>query len=135
MERTLVLLKPDLCKRHLTGAVLAIYEQQGLAIEQLKLLQPTRELAVEHYFEHVGRPYFDGLINYLTRGDVVAVVLAGDQAISRVRTINGATDPAKAAADSVRGRYAISTRENSVHASDSPENAAREINLWFGRTD
>lgn len=132
MEKTLVLLKPDLCERHLIGAVLAIYEQQGLVIEQLRLVRPTTELAVEHYQEHVGRSYFEALINYLTRGDVVAVVLSGDNAIDRVRAINGPTDPASAAPDTIRGRYAISMRENSVHASDSTENAAREIKLWFG---
>ena len=131
IEQTLVLLKPDLCERHLIGAVLAIYEQHDLVIEQLKLLHPTRELASEHYCEHFGRPYFDGLIDYLTRGNVVAAVLSGEQAISRVRTLNGATDPTKAEPDSIRGRFALSMRENSVHASDSVENAARETSLWF----
>lgn len=131
MEKTLVLLKPDICERHLIGAVLAIYEQQGLVIEQLRLVRPTRELATEHYREHIGRSYFEALIDYLTRGDVVAAVLAGDEAISRVRTINGLTDPAKAAPGTIRGRYAISMRENSVHASDTAENASREISLWF----
>ena len=131
MERTLVLLKPDLCERHLIGAVLAMYEQQGLVIEQLKMIRPTRELAGQHYAEHAGRPYFEGLLDYLTRGNVVAVVLQGEQAISRVRAINGATDPAKAEPGSIRGKYAISTRENSVHASDTLENANREISLWF----
>ena len=135
MEQTLVLLKPDVAERNLIGKILAIYEQNGLTIERLRMLVPSRQWAEAHYEEHLGRPYFEPLIGYLTRGKVVALVLAGERAIARVRELNGPTDPAKAPPDSVRGRFALSTRENSVHASDSPDSAEREIQLWFAEPE
>jgi nucleoside-diphosphate kinase len=135
MERTLVLLKPDVAERNLVGQILAIYEQQGLSIERLRMLVPSRQWAEAHYEEHRGQPYFEPLIGYLTRGKVVAAVITGEQAIDRVRRLNGPTDPAKAPPESVRGRFALSTRENSVHASDSLASAAREMHLWFGQME
>jgi nucleoside-diphosphate kinase len=132
LERTLVLIKPDACARHLIGAILAIYEQSGLTIEQLRLLKPGRELVAAHYAEHRGQPYYPGLIENLTGVPVVAAVIEGDQAIARVRELNGATDPAAAAPGTIRARYGLDKRRNSVHASDSPVSAAREIALWFG---
>lgn len=131
-EKTLVLLKPDLVTRNLIGTVLAIYEQHALKIEALQLLRPELAKVEAHYVEHVGRPYYERLVNGITGQPVVAVVLSGDEAISRVRTLNGATDPAKAEPQTIRGRFALSMAQNSVHASDSSENAVREIVIWFG---
>lgn len=132
VEQTLVLIKPDACERQLIGTILTCYEQAGLEITQLKMLQPTRDLVAEHYVEHVGQSYFDGLVEHLAGHKIVALVLAGEQAIARVRDLNGATDPAKAAPGTIRALYAIDTRRNSVHASDSRASADREIALWFG---
>jgi len=131
VEQTLVLIKPDACERQLIGAILAHYEDAGLEITQLKMLRPARELVAEHYGEHLGQPYYEGLLERLTDQPVVALVLAGQNAIARVRNLNGATDPSKASPGTVRSLYAIDTRRNSVHASDSAASAAREIALWF----
>lgn len=131
-EKTLVLLKPDLVTRNLIGAVLAIYEQHELKIEALQLLCPERTLVEAHYVEHVGQPYYERLVNGITDQPIVALVLSGDETIARVRALNGATDPAKAEPHTIRGRFALSMAQNSVHASDSLENAAREIAIWFG---
>ncbi len=132
VEQTLVLIKPDACERHLIGAILAHYENAGLVITQLKMLRPARELVAQHYEEHLGQPYYEGLLERLTDQPVVALVLSGANAIVRVRELNGATDPAQAEPGTIRAQYAIDTRRNSVHASDSPESASREIGLWFG---
>lgn len=133
VEQTLVLVKPDACERHLIGAILGHYEQAGLEVKQLKMLRPTRELVAEHYAEHLGQPYYAGLLERLAGHPVVALVLAGENAIEQVRELNGATDPAKAAPGTVRALYALDTHRNSVHASDSAASAAREISLWFGK--
>ena len=133
VEQTLVLIKPDACERHLIGAILGHYEQAGLEVKQLKMLRPTRELVAEHYAEHLGQPYYAGLLERLAGHPVVALVLAGENAIEHVRELNGATDPAKAAPGTVRALYALDTRRNSVHASDSAASASREISLWFGK--
>ncbi|NCA98987.1 MAG: nucleoside-diphosphate kinase [Clostridia bacterium] len=131
-EQTLVLIKPDACERNLIGAILAHYEQAGLEVTQLKMLRPARKLVAEHYEEHLGQPYYEGLLERLTDQPIVALVMAGQNAVARVRNLNGATDPAKASPGTVRALYAIDTRRNSVHASDSEASAAREIALWFG---
>jgi len=133
VEQTLVLIKPDACERHLIGAILAHYEKAGLEVTQLKMLRPARERVAEHYAEHLGQPYYEGLLERLTEHPVVALVLAGHNAVARVRELNGATDPANAAPGTVRALYALDTRRNSVHASDSAASAAREIALWFGK--
>jgi nucleoside-diphosphate kinase len=130
-QRTLVLIKPDGVRRHLVGAIVARYEAKGLAIVALELRTIDAAFAARHYAEHVGRDYYPGLEAFITSGPLVAMVVEGECAIDAVRTMNGATDAAQADAGTVRGDYALSNRENLVHASDSPASAAREIALWF----
>ncbi len=127
MQETLVLIKPDAVKRQLSGEILSRYERKGLVIKALKLLQVPRELAEEHK----EKPFFGELVDFITSGPVLAFVLAGDNAIVSVRALNGATNPVDAAPGSIRGDYALTMDANVVHASDSPEAAAREIHLWF----
>ncbi len=131
MERTLVLIKPDGMERKLMGEIISIYENRGLHISSIKVLKPSVETAKEHYSEHMGRPYFDPLIAYITRGEICALVVEGDDAIALVRKINGTTNPLDAEMGSIRGKYALSRRENTVHSSDSIESAEREIKIWF----
>ncbi|MCL1841376.1 MAG: nucleoside-diphosphate kinase [Propionibacteriaceae bacterium] len=131
MERTLVLIKPDAVRRALVGQIVARYEARGLQVVALELRQIDAAFAARHYAEHVGRDYYPGLEAYITSGPLVAMVLAGERAIDAVRTMNGATDAATALAGTIRGDLATSKRENLVHASDSPESAAREVALWF----
>lgn len=131
MQKTLVLLKPDIVRRNLIGQVLAIYEANGLTIEALERVTAKPEQVRQHYIEHVGKPYYEGLIATLADQPLVAVILAGEKAIERVRLINGATDPAQASPDSIRGRFSPSIKENSVHASDSIKSAERELSIWF----
>jgi nucleoside-diphosphate kinase len=131
MDRTLVLIKPDAVERNIIGEIISFYEKQDLKIRGLKMLKAPVETAKLHYFEHEGRPYFDDLITYITRSPLCALIIEGENVISRVREINGNTDPTKADKDTIRGTFAISKTENSVHASDSTENAEREINIWF----
>ena len=126
MQETLVLIKPDAVKRQLSGEILSRYERKGLVIKALKLLQVPRELA-----EHKEKPFFGELVDFITSGPVLAFVLAGENAIVSVRALNGATNPVDAAPGSIRGDYALTMDANVVHASDSPEAAAREIHLWF----
>ncbi len=130
-EKSLVLIKPDAVERQLTGSIIHEYERNGLKIEELKLLKADEALAKEHYAEHEDKPFFGELVDFITRSPVVAMVISGDQAISRVREINGATKPEEAAPNTIRAVYALSMSENSVHASDSPESAEREIAIWF----
>lgn len=130
-EKSLVLIKPDAVERRLIGSIIHEYERNGLKIEKLKLMQADEALAEEHYAEHKGKSFFDDLVAFITRSPVVAMVVSGDQAISRVREINGATKPEEAAPNTIRAVYALSMSENSVHASDSPESAEREIAIWF----
>lgn len=132
MQETLVLIKPDAVKRQLSGEILSRYERKGLVIKALKLLQVPRELAEEHYAEHKEKPFFGELVDFITSGPVLAFVLAGENAIVSVRALNGgATNPVDAAPGSIRGDYALTMDANVVHASDSPEAAAREVSLWF----
>ena len=134
MDKTLLLIKPDAVERHLIGTILATYEQNGLQIVRLHMLQVDRELAGRHYVEHFGRTYYEDLIRYITRSPLVAAVLTGEQVIERVRAINGPTNPAQAPAATIRGQFGKSTRENCVHASDCEASAAREIQIWFPET-
>ena len=131
MERTLVLIKPDAVERRLVGKIISIYEEKGLYISAIKIIKPSLEMAKEHYAEHKDMPYFKALTEYITMGNVCALILEGDNAIQVVRKINGATDPLNAEVGTIRGRFATSKSENIVHSSDSPENAAREILIWF----
>ena len=131
MERTLVLLKPDCVQRRLIGAVLQRFEQKGLRLAALKLVHASRPLAEQHYAVHKGRPFYESLLQFLTSGPTVALVLEGREAVAVVRTLIGATDGAKAAPGTIRGDYGISVQNNLIHGSDSPDNARAEIALWF----
>ncbi|MBK8462477.1 MAG: nucleoside-diphosphate kinase [Nigerium sp.] len=130
-EQTLVLLKPDALARGLTGQILARYEAKGLAIRALRLRTIDAALSDQHYAEHVERPFYPELKEFITSGPLVAVVLEAERAIEAVRALNGATDGIKAAPGTIRGDYAPTGTRNLVHASDSPASAAREIALWF----
>ena len=131
MEETLVLIKPDGVKRQICGEILTRYERKGLIIKAMKLLQTPKELAQEHYAEHKDKPFFGELVDFITSGPVLAFVLAGKNAVTSVRTINGATNPVDATPGSIRGDYALTMDSNVVHASDSVDSAAREIHLLF----
>lgn len=131
IEETLVLVKPDGVKKHICGEVIARFERKGLSIKAIKMIQVPVELAKKHYAEHEGKGFFKDLIDFITSGPVLAMVIEGENAVAAVRQINGATDPLKAVPGSIRGDFATSIDENVVHASDAPETAAREIGLWF----
>ena len=131
MQRTLILIKPDGVQRRLVGAILARFEQKGLRLVALKLVQASRELAEKHYAVHKGKPFYESLLTFLTGGPTVALVWEGREAIAVARTLMGATDGTKAPPATIRGDYALSVQNNLVHGSDSVENAALEIGLWF----
>jgi nucleoside-diphosphate kinase len=131
MERTLVLLKPDAVRRGLVGQVLSRFEAKGLTIVAMELRTITGEAADAHYVEHVERDFYPPLREFATSGPLVAIVLEGDEAITVVRTLTGATDGRKAQPGTIRGDLSLSNRENIVHASDSADSAVREIALWF----
>jgi nucleoside-diphosphate kinase len=130
-ERTLVLIKPDGVQRLLTGRILARYEDRGLKLVGLKMIHVDRDLAERHYAIHREKPFFGSLVEFITSAPLVATVLEGPNAIAVVRAMNGATRPNEAVPGSIRGDFALETAQNLVHASDSPENAADEIALWF----
>ena len=131
MERTLILVKPDAFARNLTGEIIARFERKGLRLAALKQMTMTRELAERHYAEHAGKPFFGELVEFITSGPLVAMVLEGDQAIAAARQVIGATNPLEANTGSIRGDYAIAVGQNMVHGSDSDESAAREAGLFF----
>src|SRR5436305_1484945 len=131
MQQTLVLLKPDCVQRRLAGAVLRRFERKGLRLAGVKLVRPARGLAEQHYAVHKGKPFYDSLLTFLTSGPTLAVVLEGREAVAVVRQLMGPTDGAKAPPGTIRGDYAMSVQNNLIHGSDSPENAAAEIKLWF----
>lgn len=132
MERTLILVKPDAFERNLTGEVIARFERKGLKLVALKQLTASEEIAKEHYAEHVERPFFGELVEFITGGPLVAAVLEGPRAVAAARQTIGGTDPVEAATPgSIRGDYGLEVQSNLVHGSDSPESAAREIALWF----
>lgn len=131
MQRTLILIKPDGVQRRLVGGILQRFEAKGLRLVGLKLLQAGRKLAEDHYAVHKGKPFYESLLTFLTSGPTVAMVLEGREAVTVARTLMGATDGTKAPPATIRGDYALSVQNNLVHGSDSPENAAAEIALWF----
>ena len=131
MERTLVLAKPDAYARHLSGEILARFERKGLVPVALRVLTMSRELAERHYAEHLEKPFFGDLADFITSGPLVAMVLEGPSAVTAARQVIGATNPLEAAPGSIRGELAIATGENLVHGSDGPESAAREIAIFF----
>ena len=135
MERTLILIKPDGVERGLIGPIITRFEQRGLKLVAMKLLQVSDELDREHYAVHEGKPFFDPLIEYITSSPVVAMVLEGPQAIQVARNTIGATKPVEATAGSIRGDFGLMVGRNLVHGSDSPENAATEISLWFDQAE
>jgi len=130
-ERTLILIKPDGVRRRLVGEVIRRLEARELTIVGLKLVHPERELVETHYAEHQGKPFFEHLVNYLTSGDVVALAVEGENAIQAVRIMIGATNPAEAAAGTIRGDFALSIEENIVHGSADRESAEKELAIWF----
>ena len=132
MSRTLILVKPDAFARGLTGEVLARFERKGLTISQMKLMTASREIAEEHYAEHKERPFFGELVDFITSGPLVALVLEGEDVVKAARQLIGATNPLEAATGSIRGDFATQIGENLVHGSDSEESAAREVAIWFG---
>jgi nucleoside-diphosphate kinase len=132
MDRTLILVKPDAFARGLTGEIVARFERKGLKIAEMKKMQVTEDLAKEHYAEHDGKPFFGELVEFITSGPIVAMVLEGDQAVAAARQVIGATNPVEAAPGSIRGDFAIAVGQNMVHGSDSAESAEREANLFFG---
>ena len=131
MERTLILVKPDAFARRLTGEVIARFERKGLSIVALKQMQMERDLAERHYAEHREKPFFSDLVEFITSGPLVALVLEGYEAIAAARQVIGATNPLEASPGSIRGDYALEVQTNLVHGSDSPESSAREIELFF----
>jgi len=131
MERTFVMVKPDGVQRRLMGEILARFERAGLKVVAMKFMKVPRELAEKHYEIHRGKPFYEGLIAYITSGPVLAMVIEGINAIERVRAMVGATDPQKAAPGTIRGDFCQHIGRNAVHASDGPETAATEIALWF----
>ena len=131
MEKTLIVVKPDGVERGLTGAILARFETRGFRLVAMKLMTVSPELAREHYSEHAEKPFFPGLVEFITATPVVAMILEGQNAIPLSRQMIGATDPLNAATGSIRGDYTLDKQANLIHGSDSPEAAAREIALWF----
>ncbi|MDR2255930.1 MAG: nucleoside-diphosphate kinase [Arthrobacter sp.] len=136
LERTLVLVKPDGVKRHLTGEILSRIERKGYDVVELKQLTASRELLEQHYAEHVGKPFYEPLVEFMMSGPVVAVVLEGNRVIEGFRSLAGTTEPTLAAPGTIRGDlgrdWGLKVQQNLVHGSDSPESAAREIGIWFG---
>ncbi|MFN3979069.1 MAG: nucleoside-diphosphate kinase [Caldilinea sp.] len=132
MERTFVMVKPDGVQRGLIGEIISRFERRGLKIVGMKMVQVSNELARQHYAVHAGKPFFTGLINYITSAPVVALVVEGTNAVVAVRQTVGATRPFEAAPGSIRADFALEIGRNLVHASDASETAATEIALWFG---
>ena len=131
MERTLILVKPDAFARNLTGEIIARFERKGLRLAALQQMTMTRELAAKHYAEHEGKGFYGELVDFITSGPLVAMVLEGESAITAARQVIGATNPLEATTGSIRGDYATSVGQNMVHGSDAPESAAREVALFF----
>jgi nucleoside-diphosphate kinase len=131
MERTLILVKPDAFARSLSGEIIARFERKGLRLVALRLLTMERGLAERHYAEHEGKPFFGELVDFITSGPLVAMVLEGESAVKAARQVIGATNPVEAAPGSIRGDFAIEVGQNMVHGSDSTESAAREVGLFF----
>jgi nucleoside-diphosphate kinase len=130
-ETTLVLVKPDGMSRSLAGEIVARFERRGFELRGARLLRVSKALARKHYAEHRGKPFFDGLVDFITSGPVLALAVSGESAISVVRTMMGATNPLDSAPGTIRGDFALETAQNIVHASDGPEAAETELGLWF----
>ena len=131
MEKTFAMIKPDGVQRSLVGNIIARYEAKGLRVAGMKIMQVSNEQAAQHYAEHVEKPFYPGLVSYITSGPVVALVLEGKNAVEEVRKINGATNPLNAACGTIRGDFGTNSMLNICHASDSPESAEAEIKRFF----
>ncbi len=131
MERTFIMVKPDGVRLRLVGEVVGRFERRGFTLRAMKALHIDRDLATRHYAEHVGKPFFEPLVEFITSGPVVAMVWEGRDAISVARAMLGTTDAAQAAPGTIRGDFSLSKEQNVVHGSDGPESAAREIALFF----
>ncbi len=131
-EHTYVMVKPDGVGRGVVGEIIQRFETRGFTIERLEMKTVTEELARAHYAEHVEKPFFPELLDFITSGPVVAVELSGENAVAAVRTMMGPTNPADAAPGTIRGDLALDLTQNIVHGSDSPESAERELAIWFG---
>ncbi len=134
IQRTFVILKPDAVQRGLVGEILGRFESKGLKLVGMKLMTATADMAKQHYQEHAAKPFFAGLVGFITSSPLIALVLEGDEAITVARTLIGATDGRKAAPGTIRGDFGCSKSNNLVHGSDSPESAARELAIWFPDT-
>jgi nucleoside-diphosphate kinase len=135
MDKTLILVKPDAFARGLTGEIISRFERKGLRIAALKRMTVAEELAVKHYAEHEGKPFFGELVEFITSGPIVAMVLEGYEAVTAARQVIGATNPLEASPGSIRGDYALEVGQNMVHGSDSNESAEREAKLFFPDRD
>jgi nucleoside-diphosphate kinase len=131
MQQTLILIKPDGVQRRLVGEIIGRFERKGLRLAAMKLVQASRTLAEKHYAVHKGKPFYESLLKFITSGPTVAMVWEGNQAVSVARNLMGATDGTKAPPATLRGDFALSVQNNLVHGSDSVENAAAEVTLWF----
>ena len=131
MDRTLILVKPDAFMRGLTGEIIARFERKGLIIVAMKHMTVDRDLAENHYAEHAGKPFFGDLVDFITSGPLIALVLEGHEAVTAARQVIGATNPLEAAPGSIRGEFGLEVQTNLVHGSDSAESATREIGLFF----
>ena len=131
MSRTLILVKPDAFERALSGEVIARFERKGLRIAALKTMVASEAIAAEHYAEHTEKPFFGELVEFITGGTLVAIVMEGTEAVAAARQTIGATNPVEAAPGSIRGDYALEVTFNMVHGSDSDQSAEREIGIWF----
>lgn len=135
IQKSFVMMKPDAVARRLMGKILSRFEEKGLQIVGVKLMQIDEELAKTHYGEHADKPFFDDLVKYITSSPSLAMVIKGEDAISTIRKMVGATNPLEADLGTIRGDYAMDTGRNIIHASDSPESAEREINLFFNEDE
>lgn len=135
IQQTLSIIKPDATKRNLVGEILAVLEQNNFKIKGLKMVQLNQAQAEGFYAEHQGKPFFEALVDFMMSGPIVVAVIEGENAIERYRTLMGATDPEKREKGTIRDRYALSYRENSVHGSDSESSAKREIAYFFSPND
>ena len=135
VERTFIMVKPDGVRLRLVGEVVRRFERRGFALRAMKALRMDRDLATRHYAEHVGKPFFEPLVEFITSGPVVAMVWEGRDAVSVARAMLGTTDAAQAAPGTIRGDFSLSKEQNVVHGSDGPESAAREIALFFAEDE
>lgn len=131
MSRCFTMLKPGVVNRRLVGEIITRLERKGFRLVGMKMMHVSKELAESHYAEHKGKPFYDGLVDYVTSGPVVAMVWEADDCVNLIRKFVGSTKPADAVPGTIRGDYCIHTQRNIIHASDSDESAEREINLWF----